>query len=391
MNTHRSLYEGSDWETLLGTQRARLVRLCTTITGNRDVAEDLAQETLLEAWRHHSALRNAAAQHAWLTGIARNVCRRWQRQHMRAQQWHVLAPDATTQWIDGAVAHADSSNIEVAIERAGLVTVLRRALALLPPQTRAILVHTYVDALPQAEIAARVGLSETAVAVRLHRGKRAVRRLLATDLQADAAAYSLGEPAGMAAHQSHIWCPYCGQQRLTVHDDRTNEGVAFRCPSCSAAPAMHVVYIRQPQLLVGLRSTKAMLSRQLRALDALMERATHALTAPCLRCHRLVPVRYVSPADDDALHHQQPGIYFHCQQCYPTPLPFPTIARAARALQLPQTQQFWRAHPRMRVEPDRTITYAGQPAILTRYQSWAHSAALNIISAPDTFAVWAVH
>jgi len=154
---------------------------------------------------------------------------------------------------------------------------------------------------------------------------------------------------------------------------------------------MHVVYIRQPQLLVGLRSTKAMLSRQLRALDALMERATQALTAPCLRCHRLVPVRCVSPADDDALHNQQPGIYFHCQQCYPTPLPFPTIARAARALQLPQTQQFWRAHPRMRVVPDCTITYAGQPAILTRYQSWAQSAALDIISAPDTFVIWAVH
>lgn len=391
MHTHCSGCEGSDWETLLGTQRARLVRLCATITGNADSAEDLAQETLLEAWRHHAALRNAATQHAWLTGIARNVCRRWQRQHMRARQWHVRAPDDVAHWIDEAVAHADTSHVEVAVERAGLVTVLRRALALLPPQTRAILVHTYVDALPQAEIAARVGLSETAVAVRLHRGKRAMRRLLATDLRADAAAYGLGDHAGTAAHQSHMWCPYCGQQRLTIHDDRPNDGVAFRCPSCSTAPGMHVVYLRQPQLLVGLRSTKAMLSRQLRALDALMEQATQALTAPCLRCYRLVPVRCVSPADDDALHHQQPGIYFHCQQCYPTPLPFPTIARAARALQLPQTQQFWRTHPRMHVVPDHPITYAGQPAILTRYQSWTQSAALDIISAPDTFVIWAVH
>jgi DNA-directed RNA polymerase specialized sigma24 family protein len=33
-------------------ERARLVRLCARLTGNIDVAEDLAQETLFEAWRH---------------------------------------------------------------------------------------------------------------------------------------------------------------------------------------------------------------------------------------------------------------------------------------------------------------------------------------------------
>jgi RNA polymerase sigma-70 factor (ECF subfamily) len=379
----------SDWELVFGTQRSRLVRLCATMTGNADIAEDLAQETLLEAWRHHASLRNAPAQHAWLTGIARNVCRRWQRQ--QARQCQLLVTDDTALLIDDAVAHADHGNVEIEIERAALATLLDRALALLPPLTRAILVHAYVDALPQAEIAARVGLSETAVAVRLHRGKRAIRRLLATDLRADAAAYGLVEQGETAGHCSHIWCPFCGHERLMSHNDRPNDVVAFRCPTCSTAPDMHVVYIHQPQLLVGLRSTKAMLSRQLRALDDLMARAVHAPTAPCLRCGRLVPVRCVPPVADDALHHRQPGIYFHCMHCYPTPLPFPTISRAARALQLPQTQHFWRAHPRMQVLPDRLITYANQLAILTRYQSWEQSAALDIISAPDTFMIWAVH
>jgi DNA-directed RNA polymerase specialized sigma24 family protein len=32
--------------------RTRIIRLCATITGNAEIAEDLAQETLLEAWRH---------------------------------------------------------------------------------------------------------------------------------------------------------------------------------------------------------------------------------------------------------------------------------------------------------------------------------------------------
>ena len=33
-------------------ERTRLVQLCARIVGDREAAEDLAQETLLEAWRH---------------------------------------------------------------------------------------------------------------------------------------------------------------------------------------------------------------------------------------------------------------------------------------------------------------------------------------------------
>jgi len=42
-------------------QRARLIRLCTRMTGKSDVAEDLAQETLLEAWKHLHTLRTRSA------------------------------------------------------------------------------------------------------------------------------------------------------------------------------------------------------------------------------------------------------------------------------------------------------------------------------------------
>ncbi|MBI3971447.1 MAG: hypothetical protein HY332_09170 [Chloroflexi bacterium] len=45
--------DGRDgWEVTMAAERARLVRLCRRFTGEADVVEDLAQETLLEAWRH---------------------------------------------------------------------------------------------------------------------------------------------------------------------------------------------------------------------------------------------------------------------------------------------------------------------------------------------------
>ena len=59
-------------------QRARLVRLCAAVVGP-DAAEDVAQEALLEAWRHRERLVEPAGADAWLGAIARNVCRRWLR------------------------------------------------------------------------------------------------------------------------------------------------------------------------------------------------------------------------------------------------------------------------------------------------------------------------
>ncbi len=74
---HQLIEISNDLETVLPAERARLVRLCTTITGNGDVAEDLAQETLLEAWRHLHKLRDPERRAQWLSGIARNVCLRF--------------------------------------------------------------------------------------------------------------------------------------------------------------------------------------------------------------------------------------------------------------------------------------------------------------------------
>jgi DNA-directed RNA polymerase specialized sigma24 family protein len=46
----------STLETILAGERTRLVRFCAYLTGNPDAAEDLAQETVLEAWRNQQKL-----------------------------------------------------------------------------------------------------------------------------------------------------------------------------------------------------------------------------------------------------------------------------------------------------------------------------------------------
>src|SRR5919202_2662622 len=70
-------------ETELERDRARLARLCASLTGDWDAAEDLAQETLLVAWRNLHKLYAPELRFKWLSGIARNVCRAWMQRQRR--------------------------------------------------------------------------------------------------------------------------------------------------------------------------------------------------------------------------------------------------------------------------------------------------------------------
>jgi RNA polymerase sigma factor (sigma-70 family) len=164
-----------DINSALSAERPRLVRLCASLSGAPSAAEDLAQETLLEAWRSWAKLADRQALAPWLAGIARNVCLRWRRRRGREAMYMMSEPfDDASQ----PAALDDTSDPAIELERHELAALLDRALALLPPETRLALVQHYIEDSSHAAIAARLGLSEGAVAVRLHRGKLAFRRLI---------------------------------------------------------------------------------------------------------------------------------------------------------------------------------------------------------------------
>lgn len=55
-------------------ERTRLVRLCAALTGNSEAAEDLTQETLLEAWRHLDGLRDGENGIAFICPTCESSC-----------------------------------------------------------------------------------------------------------------------------------------------------------------------------------------------------------------------------------------------------------------------------------------------------------------------------
>ena len=70
------------FEALMSDHHAEIYRYVLRVTGRRQDADDLSQETFLRAFRAHRALPPDANQRAWLFAIATNLT----RNHFRSQK-----------------------------------------------------------------------------------------------------------------------------------------------------------------------------------------------------------------------------------------------------------------------------------------------------------------
>lgn len=381
---------------LTAQERHRIMRLCLRVTHDRQSAEDLTQETLIEAWRHAGMLRDPSARDRWLGGIARNVCCRWLRAQGREHARTIAAStrNADEPEIGDLLAQLpDATDIELTLERDELATLLDRALALLPPPTRDLLVAHYIHESPHAEIAATLGTSEKAVSMRLMRGKLLLRRLLTTQFRPDAAAYGLLPPTAADGWQeTRLWCPLCGAQRLLGRFDRaaSTGGFTLRCPGCHPASApvalSAVAFADLPGLgaaLAGVSGYKAAFNRLLNWCATYFHESRARGSAPCPKCGRPARIRLGPPAHWPAEPHAERMIHLRCDHCRITP----NVALDGLVLALPEAQQFWRTHRRIRILPPRMITFAGQDALLTTYEPVGGGGALDIVSRAGDYAV----
>ena len=129
-------------------------------------ADDLLQVTFLSAVRGRGRWEKGRPVKPWLYAIAANAARDWSRRQGRSE----------TLTDDGALPVTAISGD--AHEDAGLSRAVQTALAQLPEGQRLpILMHRF-EGLGFSEIAEVMGLSETAVKVRAHRGYARLRELL---------------------------------------------------------------------------------------------------------------------------------------------------------------------------------------------------------------------
>ena len=133
------------------------------ILRDRELARDAVQETLVRAWRDLRGLRDPERFRAWLHRLLVHACideaRRRRRRPIEVELTVLHAP-----------AVADGTRLTI------LRDELDRALAVLPPEHRALVVLHYYLGVPLPEAAAALGISLGAAKSRLHRSIGSLRR-----------------------------------------------------------------------------------------------------------------------------------------------------------------------------------------------------------------------
>ncbi|HEX7353543.1 MAG TPA: sigma-70 family RNA polymerase sigma factor [Mycobacteriales bacterium] len=140
-----------------------LLGYATRLTGDRGLAEDVVQETLLRAWRHAGNLDPARGPlRPWLFTVARNVV----VDAVRAKR--ARPPE---------VGDAALTLVPVAddVERAVETWTVEEALAALSPEHRAVLIETYYRGSSVAEAATRLGIPPGTVKSRAFYALRELR------------------------------------------------------------------------------------------------------------------------------------------------------------------------------------------------------------------------
>lgn len=152
--------------TLFDTHHPRLYRLARRLTTGPDDALDLVQDTFVRAARSPASIPvGAASEEAWLVRTLVNLRRdQWRRADVRRRHDSERRP-----------------SVEPASAREGALlarVVVWRALDVLTPRRRAVVVMHELEGLPVSAIASTLGIASVTVRWHLAMGRRDLARIL---------------------------------------------------------------------------------------------------------------------------------------------------------------------------------------------------------------------
>jgi RNA polymerase sigma-70 factor (ECF subfamily) len=156
---------------LVSRYRAMVFGLIARTVGNRDRAEDLAQEVFLRVHRGLPYFRGAARLSTWIYRIAINVCL---QERSAPDRFDVTLDDERARQLQA------SERTSGAME---LHDRLSKALARLPAEQRLLIAAHYLKGVQYEELAEAFDMPLGTVKTHLYRAKRQLRRLLETEFR----------------------------------------------------------------------------------------------------------------------------------------------------------------------------------------------------------------
>lgn len=162
-------------ELYMDTYGKDLYSFCCCVTRNRQEADDLYQDTFLKVYEMGEKLEITTNPKSYLMGGAYNLYRNIKRKRsVRQRIVGVCVPldeNAERIPLDGQL----TEDLMISREECRIV---REAVRKLPDKYRLPILLFYMEELSQAEIAAMLRISESAVKTRVHRAKNILREKL---------------------------------------------------------------------------------------------------------------------------------------------------------------------------------------------------------------------
>lgn len=167
---------------LLGRYEAAVYSLCYRMVGNRETARELAQETFLKAITHFERYDGRSRLMGWLMRIATNTClthyRRQKHRNHRSLDAPIGGEGESWQLSDGLSQSREPESGSGVAEDNERLAALTRALGLIGPEHRVVLLLRDAHGLEYAAIAEALGIAVGTVKSRLFRARSALRSAL---------------------------------------------------------------------------------------------------------------------------------------------------------------------------------------------------------------------
>ena len=157
--------DSSAFGTIVNRHAGAVLRLARALTSDLTLAEDVAQQTFMAAFRAVSGFRGEASPRTWLLTITRNTALRMRAQHAKEE------PEEAPLSLLGAEAGWGAPDPETLAILAERQQLLARALASLSPQDREVLILRDIEQLTGEEAAHVLGVQLRAMKSRLHRAR----------------------------------------------------------------------------------------------------------------------------------------------------------------------------------------------------------------------------
>jgi RNA polymerase sigma-70 factor, ECF subfamily len=165
----------SAWTELVQATHREVYTLCLRILRDPDDAAEATQDAFVRAWRGLGGFRGDSLFTTWLYRVATNAAISKQRSRKRRWEREVYTEDE-------ALALVPSSSSTEALVGTKLdLAALEQALEALPEHYRSAVVLRDVYGMSIGEISDRVGISETAAKVRVHRGRKRLKEMMFSD------------------------------------------------------------------------------------------------------------------------------------------------------------------------------------------------------------------